>query len=108
MHFRKALALNPMLWEAFEGLCSAGSSSCSFIHSLYIYIWRVGQFPEIEDIFPLNSSAEYRSHAQAASSSSHILRQPSTQITSGLFTSDVHEAQAIPQSFRMAGFRDSL
>lgn len=22
--FRQALALNPMLWEAFEGLCSLG------------------------------------------------------------------------------------
>ena len=23
-HFRQALSLNPLLWEAFEGLCSAG------------------------------------------------------------------------------------
>lgn len=24
LSFRQALALNPMLWEAFEGLCSLG------------------------------------------------------------------------------------
>ncbi|KAJ8597890.1 TPR-like protein [Rhizopogon salebrosus TDB-379] len=33
--FRQALALNPMLWEAFEGLCSLGTA------------------PEIDEIFPV-------------------------------------------------------
>lgn len=25
LNFRKALELNPMLWEAFEGLCAVGT-----------------------------------------------------------------------------------
>ncbi|KAJ7063147.1 hypothetical protein C8F01DRAFT_1219302 [Mycena amicta] len=34
LNFRQALALNPLIWEAFEGLCAVGS------------------VPEIDDIFP--------------------------------------------------------
>ncbi|KAJ6496520.1 hypothetical protein C8R47DRAFT_1114393 [Mycena vitilis] len=34
LSFRQALALNPLIWEAFEGLCAVGS------------------IPEIDDIFP--------------------------------------------------------
>ncbi|KAF5387124.1 hypothetical protein D9615_001841 [Tricholomella constricta] len=36
--FRHALALNPHLWEAFEGLCTLGSC--------------LGSIPEIDEIFP--------------------------------------------------------
>lgn len=30
-NFRQALALNPYLWEAFEGLCAAGNSRINIL-----------------------------------------------------------------------------
>ncbi|RDX48353.1 protein prenylyltransferase [Lentinus brumalis] len=43
MSYRQALALNPMLWEAFEGLCA------------------IGDIPPVENLFPVRSLPERRS-----------------------------------------------
>jgi anaphase-promoting complex subunit 3 len=49
--FRQALALNPLIWEAFEGLCAVGASPSAF--SLrFGFSPLLGSVPEIDDIFP--------------------------------------------------------
>lgn len=53
LSFRQALALNSMLWDAFEGLCSLGKRS-SFVHdgSDLRHAFAVGQVPGIDELFP--------------------------------------------------------
>ena len=36
LNFRQALALNPYLWEAFEGLCATGKSKTFLFFSFLI------------------------------------------------------------------------
>ena len=51
--FRTALALNPMLWEAFEGLCDLGTSLWYVVCRVVIDIYPLsGQVPEIDELFP--------------------------------------------------------
>ena len=49
----RALSLNPMIWEAFEGLCTLGNAhvgSCTgFCERLVCF---TGSVPEIEELFP--------------------------------------------------------
>lgn len=51
----RALSLNPMIWEAFEGLCRLGESanhgSCSQALLMSSFGF-AGSVPEIEDLFP--------------------------------------------------------
>jgi anaphase-promoting complex subunit 3 len=50
--FRKALSLNPMLWEAFEGLCSMGESG-RVTTEIFLDSFRYkGNIPEIDELFP--------------------------------------------------------
>jgi len=95
LSFRQALALNPMLWEAFEGLCALGS------------------IPEIDEIFPPRAAPVKRAPPEDT--------QPKvvpTATGTGFFTPDAGSLfrgwkpdQNQPQPFRMgppAGPRDSI
>ncbi|KAI5123272.1 hypothetical protein M0805_009294 [Coniferiporia weirii] len=104
--FRRALSLNPMLWDAFEGLCSAGS------------------FPEIEEVFPSRphpvKQGQEEFYANAASSSKHTVAPRPAATGSGFFTPTANDQNAFrgwrpdpapPQPFRMGmppGGRDSI
>lgn len=51
--FRQALALNPQLWEAFEGLCALGMFSAACLFPPWFLTKRcIGSIPEIDEIFP--------------------------------------------------------
>jgi anaphase-promoting complex subunit 3 len=49
--FRQALALNPFLWEAFEGLCAIGARPSNCPRSC-VFRFPPGSVPEIDDLFP--------------------------------------------------------
>ncbi|KAG5635898.1 hypothetical protein H0H81_009723 [Sphagnurus paluster] len=94
--FRQALALNPQLWEAFEGLCALGS------------------IPEIDEIFPSRSPPVKRSPPEESNGKSAPVATGA-----GFFTPDSGNAgnlfrtwKAEPQQpFRMGpppGPRDSV
>jgi anaphase-promoting complex subunit 3 len=51
LSFRQALALNPMLWEAFEGLCALGMSPPRPLTG-QPNIEKLGSIPEIDELFP--------------------------------------------------------
>lgn len=61
--FRQALALNPLLWEAFEGLCSIGS------------------IPEIDELFPPRSQPTKRGPPESIPT-----KQMPTTTGAGFFT----------------------
>jgi anaphase-promoting complex subunit 3 len=50
-NFRKALALNPMLWEAFEGLCAIGASERARHGNPLSDADTLGTVPVINDLF---------------------------------------------------------
>lgn len=52
LSFRQALALNPMLWEAFDGLCAIGKDEVVFGYTLSDPMPPSGSIPEIDDLFP--------------------------------------------------------
>ncbi|KAH8117541.1 TPR-like protein [Phellopilus nigrolimitatus] len=95
--FRRALSLDPLLWDAFEGLCAAGS------------------FPEIEELFPSRPQPTKQGpeefYANAASSSKHPAASGPVASGSGFFTPAPNDQNtfcgwkpdhAPPQPFRMA------
>ncbi|KAG8217544.1 TCP-1/cpn60 chaperonin family-domain-containing protein [Butyriboletus roseoflavus] len=95
--FRQALALNPLLWEAFEGLCALGTA------------------PEVDEMFPPRPLPT----KQAPPEEPPIKVMPGPTATDiGFFTSDVAENSTHirgrknpPQAFRMEpphAPRDSL
>ncbi|KAH7912129.1 hypothetical protein BJ138DRAFT_1179026 [Hygrophoropsis aurantiaca] len=96
--FRQALTLNPMLWEAFEGLCSLGTA------------------PEIDQIFPPRP-LPVKQTAPEEPPSIKVIPGPSTTGL-GFFTPDIGPNNNIfrgrknaPQPFRMdipPGPRDSI
>ncbi|KIM65304.1 hypothetical protein SCLCIDRAFT_112905 [Scleroderma citrinum Foug A] len=95
--FREALTLNPMLWEAFEGLCSLGRTA-----------------PEVDEIFPPRPLPVKRA---APEEPPPIKGQPGPTTTgAGFFTPDAAQnnlrvRKNAPQPFRMEappGPRDSL
>ena|ERR1700722_14933133 len=51
LSFRQALALNPWLWEAFEGLCTL-STSCNPNVGFLLKKSVEGSIPAIDEIFP--------------------------------------------------------
>ncbi|KAI0062242.1 TPR-like protein [Artomyces pyxidatus] len=97
--FRQSLALNPMLWEAFDGLCSLGS------------------VPEIEELFPSRPPPVKRTSLDEPTQSRAAAPVP-TATGAGFFTPDIGNAGNLfrrhdvghLQPFRMgpAGPRDSL
>lgn len=52
LSFRQALALNPMLWEAFDGLCAIGEDGITSGYALSNCMSSSGSIPEIDDLFP--------------------------------------------------------
>ena len=52
--FNQALKHNPLLWEAFEGLCASGKHNILpwYLHPLTI---STGNFPDIDQLFPPKS-----------------------------------------------------
>ncbi|KAG1756463.1 uncharacterized protein EDB91DRAFT_1092788 [Suillus paluster] len=86
--FRQALALNPMLWEAFEGLCSLGTA------------------PEVDEIFPMRPVPV----KQGPPEEPPPTKAPSgpTATGAGFFTPDItvnttlfRGRKNVPQAFRM-------
>ncbi|KAI0948283.1 hypothetical protein AcV7_009080 [Taiwanofungus camphoratus] len=98
LSFRQALALNPMLWEAFEGLCSLGT------------------VPEVDDLFPPRPRPVKQAPSEGAQS------KPAPVATgAGFFTPDAGNGGnlfrvwkpdlSLPKPFRMdnaTGARDSI
>ncbi|KAH7107399.1 hypothetical protein BKA62DRAFT_683235 [Auriculariales sp. MPI-PUGE-AT-0066] len=101
--FRRALKLNPLLWEAFEGLCTLGS------------------FSDVNEIMP----PRHRLHGGRADESSMFLTLNSlgsrgslpTSSGAGFFTPDASQSnvlrawrpeQGISQPFRINNNRDSI
>ncbi|KIJ69356.1 hypothetical protein HYDPIDRAFT_36424 [Hydnomerulius pinastri MD-312] len=97
--FRQALAQNPMLWEAFEGLCSLGTA------------------PDVDEIFPPRPLPMKQVPPSDEPPPIHIIPGP-TATGAGFFTPDVAQNNNLlrgrknyPQAFRMdlpLGPRDSL
>jgi anaphase-promoting complex subunit 3 len=53
LSFRQALALNPLLWEAFEGLCALGKSVLVLGRfPLFTTMASKASIPEIDELFP--------------------------------------------------------
>jgi anaphase-promoting complex subunit 3 len=48
----RALSLNPMIWEAFEGLCSLGENVRGSCPQLSFTVGFAGSVPEIEELLP--------------------------------------------------------
>ncbi|KAF7967653.1 hypothetical protein HWV62_33571 [Athelia sp. TMB] len=86
--FRQALALNPLLWEAFDGLCSIGS------------------IPEIDELFPPRPHPTKRGPLEPAQ-----IKQIPTATGAGFFTPEPDNGgnpfrgwkadPSAPQAFRM-------
>ncbi|KAG1877793.1 hypothetical protein DFJ58DRAFT_752720 [Suillus subalutaceus] len=86
--FRQALALNPMLWEAFEGLCSLGTA------------------PDVDEIFPMRP-APVKQGPPEEPPPPKVLSGP-TATGVGFFTPDITTNTTLfrgrknfPQAFRM-------
>lgn len=86
--FRQALALNPMLWEAFEGLCSLGTA------------------PDVDEIFPMRP-APVKQGPPEEPPPAKVLSGP-TATGVGFFTPDIttnttlfRGRKNVPQAFRM-------
>ncbi len=115
--FRQALDLNPMLWEAFEGLCAVGG--CSFL-SRQIQQANIlpGQCPEIDDLFPARPTPVKQSAPEESFGSPRGVTQGPMATGLGFFTPDAPNAyrswnldQNSSQVFRMGPSirpRDSL
>jgi anaphase-promoting complex subunit 3 len=104
-NFLLALKLNPLLWEAFEGLCALGTSACSepFASSEFL----PGSAPDISILYPLRPPPVKRMPPEEH----HPM---SMAQNSGFFTPDPlfrgwkHDSSQ-PQPFRMVPVpRDSL
>lgn len=49
--FRQALALNPMMWEALEGLCALGMLT-SYKIVVGFSLFCIGTVPDVDSLFP--------------------------------------------------------
>lgn len=90
--FRQALALNPMLWEAFEGLCA------------------IGNVPDVDEIFPprpLPIKQTPPTEAKVPVATGAGFFTPEAGNGGNLFRGWKPDA-GLPQSFLPAGPRDSL
>lgn len=112
--FQDALASNPYIWEAFEGLCALGTQIGLFPNPQTIHSF-VGSIPEIDEIFPPRPPPVKRLPPEEAQAKSVPIASGA-----GFFTPDAGNAGNLfrtwkpdisqPQPFRMAppGPRDSL
>ena len=56
-HFNRALAINPFMWEAIEGLCQLGKTRWRpLTDDLVILCLRVGSFFEVNEVLPSRGS----------------------------------------------------
>ncbi|KZV92867.1 TPR-like protein [Exidia glandulosa HHB12029] len=94
--FRKALALNPLLWEAFEGLCTLGS------------------FPDVNEVLPPRPRPSRMDDSMTLSMNGRPLP---TASGTGFFTPDGSQASSlrawkpevnVAQPFRINNNRDSI
>lgn len=115
LSFRQALALNPQLWEAFEGLCALGMSVVMLAGDTSDCKC-TGSIPEIDEIFPPRPSPVKRAPTEEAQA-----KIVPVATGAGFFTPDTGNAGnllrtwkpdiAQPQPFRMnppSGPRDSM
>lgn len=86
--FRQALALDPMLWEAFEGLCSLGTA------------------PDVDEIFPMRPAPVKQGPPEEPPLAKALSGPTATGI--GFFTPDLtanttllRGRKNVPQAFRM-------
>ena len=115
----RALGLNPMIWEAFEGLCSLGESARWIwpLHSLICFA-SSGAVPEIEELFPSRPPPIKRTSPDDQLPTKTT--QPPVPIATGagLFTPDTGNAgnlfrkhahvDALPVRMGRLGPRDSM
>lgn len=87
-NFRQALALNPMLWEAFEGLCSLGTA------------------PDVDEIFPMRPTPVKQGAPEEPPPAKALSGPTATGV--GFFTPDItanttlfRGRKNVPQAFRM-------
>lgn len=50
--FNRALAINPFMWEAVEGLCQLGDYVPPLISSVSNFVYVLGSFPELNELIP--------------------------------------------------------
>ena len=117
----RALSLNPMIWEAFEGLCSLGEKRPSdlALQPLLISSFAfAGSVPEIEDLFPSRPPPIKRTSPdeQPTTKATHPPRPTATGM--GFFTPDngnsgnlfrrPEPVNALPVRMGRLGPRDSM
>lgn len=88
LSFRQALALNPMLWEAFDGLCAIGESNSTFGYTASDHFLSSGSIPEIDDLFPPRSPPTKRPPPEE----SHTKVSAPIATGAGFFTPDTGNA----------------
>ena len=69
--FRRALELNPMVWEAFEGLCAIGMCEHKLRYNMRSDL-TVGDIPPIEALFPPRPAPVLQRPAEVGPSKSSI------------------------------------
>ena len=104
--FRQALALNPLLWEAFDGLCSIGNYFELFLPRHDHNTRSIGSIPEIDELFPPRPQPTKRGPPEAAQ-----IKQIPTATGAGFFTPEPDNGgnpfrgwkadPSVPQAFRM-------
>lgn len=117
--FRLALALNPMLWDAFLGLCSLGEYLSLLTTRLTIMASTTitGSVPEVEELFPSRPPPIRR--AQSDESLPPPKQPPSGPVATGagFFTPDTGNAGNLFRTYRndhghppsrITGSRDSM
>lgn len=119
----RALSLNPMIWEAFEGLCSLGDSGYRILlQSLLMSSFGfAGSVPEIEDLFPsrpppIKRTSPDEQQQQPPTRATHPPRPTATGL--GFFTPDNGNSgnlfrrpeppNALPVRMGRLGPRDSM
>ena len=81
-NFNRALAVNPFIWEAFEGLCQLGNSTTfDAITISHLVFCIIGSFPEVDEIMPprgqfAKSSVSKAPASQAPVSTPEVFSNP--------------------------------
>jgi anaphase-promoting complex subunit 3 len=101
LSFRQALALNPVLWEAFEGLCALGLSIChySISASNLRCVNTSGSIPEINELFPPRPPPVKRAPPDEAQSRSAA----PTTTGAGFFTPDTANSGHLTRGWKHDG-----
>lgn len=88
LSFRQALALNPMLWEAFDGLCAIGKDEILSGYTFSDRLSTSGSIPEVDDLFPPRPPPAKRLPPEDP----HIKASVPTATGAGFFTPDTGNA----------------